>query len=199
MIAIYMRVSTDKQTTDGQEGAIKTWLKERRADKKAVFYRDYAMSGRSMKRPEYLRLREDCRAGGIEEVACYALDRMSRNTKEAIRMLLEFDDLKVKFTSISQPIFSSENEYVRQIVITIFAVFAQMEADFTSNRVKAGLKAAIKKGKTLGRPAKVTDEMLSEMITMRKAGKTEREIATAVGLSPGTAHKTLSKHRNLIE
>jgi len=56
-------------------------------------------------------------------------------------------------------------------------------------RVRAGLRNAKLKGTTLGRPRRVVSG--DQMVRLREQGASFREIAKAVGVSPGTVRTRL--------
>ncbi len=80
--AIYCRVSTDNQEREGtslqtQLEHCLTYCRDKGYD---VAYRySEAYSGLSLERPELDKLRELVRAGDIEVLVCYSLDRLTRD------------------------------------------------------------------------------------------------------------------------
>lgn len=72
----------------------------------------------------------------------------------------------------------------------IIGAMGEFEAALIKERVKAGLAAAKAKGKALGRPHKRND---AEIIKLRGAGKTVRQIADELHISKSTVANALSK------
>jgi len=66
---------------------------------------------------------------------------------------------------------------------------AEFERSLIQERVRAGLRNAKLKGKTLGRPRCIVNG--DEMTRLREGGASFREIAKAVGASPGTVRTLL--------
>ncbi len=69
-------------------------------------------------------------------------------------------------------------------VAIIIGAMAEFERSLIQERVRAGLRNAKLKGKTLGRPRRIVNG--DEMARLREQGASFREIAEAVGASPGT-------------
>lgn len=64
-----------------------------------------------------------------------------------------------------------------RLVVSVLAHVAEIERDTLRHRTKAGIEAARKSGKTLGRPSLVfSGDELAELRAMRAAGKTWAEI-----------------------
>jgi DNA invertase Pin-like site-specific DNA recombinase len=71
----------------------------------------------------------------------------------------------------------------------IIAAMAEFERTLIQERVRAGLRNARLKGKKLGRPRRIVNR--DEMAQLREQGASFREIAEAVGASPGTVRTRL--------
>ena len=91
-IAIYYRVSTDKQDLDSQKVVIERWLAELVKPPKHVYViRDEGMSGKNENRPGYKELLQLAFNRKIDTIVVYRLDRLSRNATVAIRTILDLD------------------------------------------------------------------------------------------------------------
>jgi len=71
----------------------------------------------------------------------------------------------------------------------IIGAMAEFERSLIQERVRAGLRNARLKGKTLGRPRRIVNG--DQMAKLRGQGASFREIAKAVGASPGTVRTRL--------
>lgn len=79
MKAIYVRVSTEEQAQKGYSIESQIALcKEKAKTDEVLEYIDDGFSGEFLDRPALSRLREDLKAGLIDEVICYDPDRLSR-------------------------------------------------------------------------------------------------------------------------
>ena len=192
-IAIYYRVSTEKQDLDSQQQAVEGWLaqlEDSKKPKKIMVFKDEGISGSTQKRPGYQDLLQAARSGKIDTIVVYRLDRFSRNASDAIKTLLSLDEVGVGFISVTQPVLNlgHENPF-RRTMLAAFAEIAEIERQTIVTRVKAGLEAAKKRGVKLGAPTKITDQQRLDVLEKRKAGMSFRAIAKELGLSYGAVHK----------
>ena len=74
--------------------------------------------------------------------------------------------------------------------------FAEFERYCIRERVKAGLRNARAKGRTLGRPRVAVDA--ARIGRLRIQGRSVREIAGELEYSRGLVHKTLTKSRPAV-
>jgi DNA invertase Pin-like site-specific DNA recombinase len=187
-IAIYYRVSTDKQDLGSQRIEISRWL-----DGLAAEYIDEGLSGRSLNRPAFKKMLDDAFNKKIDTIVVYRLDRFSRHATTAIRLILQLDEAGVAFVAVNQPVLNLAHENpFRRTLLTAFAEIAEIERDTIVARVVAGLAAARKKGVVLGAPKKITPEKIHQVRELRQQGQTIRQIATHLQLSVGSISRVLS-------
>jgi DNA invertase Pin-like site-specific DNA recombinase len=201
-VAVYYRVSTDKQDIASQQGAIETWLEQLHPDKQPKtiqYFTDEGISGKTDERPAFKKMIDQAYAGRIDTIIVYRLDRFSRNATSAIRMLLNLDEVGVAFISITQPVLnlSHENPF-RRTMLAAFAEIAELERTTIVARVVAGLQAARKRGVELGPPRKITAEVREQIQNLRQHGKTIRVIAQELNLSTGAISKILRQDNPAI-
>jgi DNA invertase Pin-like site-specific DNA recombinase len=125
----------------------------------------------------------------IDLVVFWALDRLTR--EGPLKTLLYLEQLAgsgVKFKSFTEPMLDTTTP-VGELLIPILAWVAKQERQRISDRTRAGLETARRKGKTLGRPRVAVDAAKVE--TLRSAGASIRRISKAVGCSVGTIHSFL--------
>lgn len=195
-IAIYYRVSTDRQDLASQVTAVEKWLNDLPPDRRPTDIRvikDEGISGKTTNRPGYKELMDLAYGSRIDTIVVYRLDRFSRNATEAIRTLLNLDEFGVGFISVTQPVLNlgHENPF-RRTMLAAFAEIAEIERETIVMRVKSGLDAARRRGVQLGPPRKIQEEARARAKTMRQEGRSIREIATALEVSAGSVHKMLS-------
>ena len=73
-----------------------------------------------------------------------------------------------------------------KMVFTVLGAVAELERSLIVERVRAGLRNARAKGKTLGRPRVAVDA--SRIALLRASGQPWRAIAKTLGVSVGTVH-----------
>jgi DNA invertase Pin-like site-specific DNA recombinase len=197
-IAIYYRVSTDKQDLDSQKVAIDRWLSDLPKKPKSVHViQDEGMSGKHENRPGYRELLGLAVQRKIDTIVVYRLDRLSRNATVAIKTLLELDEYGVGFISVTQPVLNlGHANPFRRTMLAAFAEIAEIERETIVARVRSGLEAAKKRGVTLGAPVKVTDEIMDKARELRSEGRSYKDIASELGMSVGSVHKALKAEVN---
>ena len=196
-IAIYYRVSTDKQDFDSQRVAVEQWmagLKEQ--PKKILIFKDEGISGKHENRPAFRALMTAAMKHEIDVIVVYRLDRFSRNATVAIRTLLELDEHGVGFISVTQPVLNlGHSNPFRRTMLAAFAELAEIERDTIVMRVRSGLEAARKRGATLGAPKKMSEESIRRAHELKAQGLGYRAIAKELNLSTGTLSKLFSANQ----
>lgn len=190
---IYYRVSTDKQDIASQKHEVELFLKKQNVDpSKVTVFTDNGISGKTLNRPEFQKMIKLCIDGKFDTIIVYKLDRFSRSANTAIRLLLDLDDHGVGFMSATQPALNlgHENPF-RRTMLAIFSDLAEIEREVIVERVKAGMDAAKKKGMKFGRPLKLTNNMTTKILNLRKEGLSIRDIAKRVTVSKTTVGKAL--------
>lgn len=190
-IAIYKRVSTDKQDTDMQQHAISKWLTTQPAAE-LHWYEDIGISGSTANRPAYQRMVADIEAGKIDTVVVYRLDRLSRKAIDAMQLMIDWIRKDIGFVAVDQPILHLEQKNpFRLTMASIISEIAQVERETIVSRINAGLDAARARGVRIGRKPKLSPEQVEEAVKLRKAGRTIEEIAAKYSISRATAFTVL--------
>lgn len=192
-IAIYYRVSTDKQDLESQKITVEKWISElKEPPSKIHVLKDEGISGTHENRPAYKELMHLAVNRSIDLIVVYRLDRLSRNATVAIRTLLELDEYGVGFISVTQPVLNlGHSNPFRRTMLAAFAEIAEIERDTIVARVRSGLDAARKRGVTLGAPVKLTAELRERATLLRQNGKSYREIASELEISVGSVSTLL--------
>ena len=155
-VAIYVRVSTDKQEADNQLYQLREYA--RRKDYEVV--REYVdvISGKEEKRPAYDELFLNAHKSLFDLVLFWDLSRFSRGgTLFTLQKLRELENAGVAWSSYQEPFLSSVGEF-KDLVISIFASIAKIEREKISERTRAGLERVRRQGKRLGRPVGAKDK-----------------------------------------
>lgn len=188
-VGVYARIST---TDKGQDTELQ--LKDLRAFAHArgwqihEEYVDKGMSGMLTNRPALDHLLKACRQRQIDVVLVWRLDRLGRSLRHLIMMLDELQSLGVAFVALHEQIDCTTA--TGQLMLHLLGAFAEFERALIRERVKAGLAHAQSKGQQLGRPRLKIDA--ARVKSLRKDGRSIRQIAQALHVSPASVHKTLS-------
>jgi len=185
-VAVYLRVSTQEQSTGSQLMEITEYLSARNWTHVKV-YEDKA-SGTTASRPMLKQLLADARERKFDVVVCFKLDRFFRSLKDLVVTLQELTEIGVAFISLKDHIDLSTSS--GRLMMHLLGAFAEFEASLIRERVRAGLKNARAKGKKLGRPRTVDPE---RVLQLRNRGMSLREIALALNTTKSSVSKTLSR------
>ncbi|MRI90260.1 recombinase family protein [Aggregicoccus sp. 17bor-14] len=145
--ALYLRVSTDRQATGNQSVDLHQLAAARGFT--PVVYEETESAAKA--RPVFERMLADVRAGRIQAVLVWALDRLHRSMPGAINTVLELDHLGVPVMSVREPRLDTTGP-VRSLLVAIFGWVAEQERTRLIERTRAGLARARAQGKRLGRP-----------------------------------------------
>lgn len=118
-------------------------------------YIDWASAGHPTERVKWAELREQCRLGRIDVVACWKLDRAYRSALAALAGIEQFRRWGVAVIFTTQAIDTSTS--AGRLLLQVLAIVAEMEREHISERTRAGLQVAKANGKRLGRPPGSTD------------------------------------------
>ena len=188
-VAIYARVSTPEgkgQSPEMQLLELREYC-ERRGWTIAGEYVD-RMTGTKDRRPELDRLTADAHKRRFDVVIVWKFDRFARSVSHLLRALETFKALRIDFVSYSEQMDTSTP--AGKMVFTVLGAVAELERSLIVERVRAGLRNARAKGKHLGRPRANIDA--NRLATLRREGKSLKQIAAEVGCSAAYVHKTLA-------
>jgi DNA invertase Pin-like site-specific DNA recombinase len=188
-VAIYARVST---TNHGQDVSLQTRELEQFAQARGWHtvdaYIDAGVSGAKDSRPELNRLMADAHKRRFDVVAVWRFDRFARSVSHLLRALETFNALGIAFVSLSEQMDTTTP--TGKMVFTVLGAVAELERSLIAERVRAGLRNARAKGKTLGRPRVTVDT--ARIGRLRSQGRSIREIADELGYSRSLVHKSLA-------
>lgn len=138
-VAAYARVSTEKEEQEDsferQVEHYKQMIYSKPEWQYVDIYADPGISGtRAERRPDFLRMIEDCRAGKIQKILVKSISRFARNTVDALNYIRELKDLGISVY------FESENIDTLtpggEVLLTILAAMAEQESRTISSNIK---------------------------------------------------------------
>lgn len=183
-VGIYIRVSTQEQSSDLQQTELLRYASARGWEVHAVFA-DKA-TGTNDNRPQLKALLKAARSREIDVLLVWKLDRLFRSLRGMIETLQDLQALSVSFVSLKDQIDMSTPS--GRLMTHMLAAFAEFEAALIKERVMAGLREARRKGIQLGRPASIDR---SKVIELKASGKSYSQIAKEVGCSKAGVFKIL--------
>jgi DNA invertase Pin-like site-specific DNA recombinase len=122
-------------------------------------------------------------------VVVWKFDRFARSVSHLLRALETFKALGIEFVSLSEQVDTSTP--MGKMVFTVLGAVAELERSLIAERVRAGLRNARAKGKTLGRPRRRVDR--AQVARLRASGQSWTNISKALGISRGTAERAVQR------
>ncbi len=111
-------------------------------------FEDEGYSGKNMNRPQYKAMREHQEKEKIDFIVVYRLDRISRNVGDFSSMMDELRHKGIGFISVNEKFDTSTP--MGRAMITIAAVFAQLERETIAERVRDNMFLLARDGRWLG-------------------------------------------------
>ena len=157
--AIYTRKSTEHNldlefnSLDAQREACEAYIKSQAHEGWRLIrdrYDDGAFSGASLDRPALQRLINEVRAGRIDIIVVYKVDRLTRSLGDFAKLVELFDQHKVSFVSVTQSFNTTSS--MGRLTLNVLLSFAQFEREVIGERVRDKIAASKKKGLWVGGP-----------------------------------------------
>jgi len=176
----YACTRKDDQTTALQLDALK------RARCSTIF-EDKGPSGASIKRPALSRCLKTLRAG--DTLVVWRLDRLGRSLRDLITMLDDLRARRVKFHSLTEAIDTATP--TGRAMWKMVGVLAELEKSLISERTRAGVKAAQRRGVKFGRKVKLTPEQIDQARYLIDNGEARQYVADLLNVSRSTLYRAL--------
>jgi DNA invertase Pin-like site-specific DNA recombinase len=175
----YARVSTEDQNPAMQLAALK------KAGCKTVFKDE--VTGAHVDRPALRRCLKKLETG--DTLIVWKLDRLGRSLRDLITML---DDLRargVKFHSLTEAIDTATP--TGRAMWQMIGVLAEPERSLISERTRAGVKAAQRRGVRFGRKVKLSAEQIKHARKLIDKGEARQYVADLLNVGRSTLYRAL--------
>jgi DNA invertase Pin-like site-specific DNA recombinase len=155
--AIYTRVSTDQgleqdfNSLDAQYDASQAYIRSQAHAGWTLLrakYDDAGFSGGNTDRPALQRLLDDVRAGKVDVIVVYKVDRLTRSLADFAKLVELFDRHSVSFVSVTQQFNTTTS--MGRLTLNVLLSFAQFEREVTSERIRDKIAASKRKGLWVG-------------------------------------------------
>jgi DNA invertase Pin-like site-specific DNA recombinase len=155
--AIYTRKSSEEgleqafNSLDAQREACTAFTLSQKHEGWAVLptlYDDGGFSGGTMERPALKRLLADIRAGKVDVVVVYKIDRLTRSLFDFAKIVEAFEARGVSFVSITQQFNTTTS--MGRLTLNVLLSFAQFEREVAGERIRDKIAASKKKGMWMG-------------------------------------------------
>ena len=185
--AIYVRVSTDKQTVENQLRELRQ-IAERRGWQVVEEYQDAGTSGAKGRdsRPGLDRMLRDASRRRFDVVMAWAIDRLGRSLIDLLGTIQALEACGVDLYLDQQAIDTTTP--AGRLMFQITGAFAEFERSMIRQRVRAGLRRAVERGKRLGRP-KINAALEKRIQSQLRGGKGMLAVAKDIGVGTGTVQR----------
>lgn len=178
----YARVSTDDQNPALQLAALK------RAGCNKVF-KDEGLSGATTKRPALLRCLKTLQPG--DTLIVWKLDRLGRSLRDLIAMLDSMRDRGVKFRSLTEAIDTVTP--TGRAMWQMIGVLAELERSLISERTRAGVKSAQRRGVKFGRKPILSAPQIAHARKLVAQNDSPTQVAELFRVSRATLYRALAE------
>ncbi|MBA7494650.1 hypothetical protein ES702_05227 [subsurface metagenome] len=183
---LYLRISSQNQSTDPQQHALQGKYPN------AQVVSEVASGAKS--RPILKALVKELKPG--DRLITYALDRLGRKTSEILLLIEDLQERGIDLISEREGV--NYSTAVGRLISQVLLSVAELERSLISERTKAGLDAARAKGRVGGRPKKYTDSMIADWIQEIDSGHSIRSTAKKRNISYGHMAKLVREYRDNV-
>ncbi len=127
-----------------------------------------------------------------DTLVVWKVDRLGRSTVHLLQLLDQLRARGIDFIAITQGIDTTTA--VGRMLYGQLAVFAEFEREQISERTRAGMAAAKRRGKHVGRPFKLTERDIAAAAARLDSGEvTITSMAHSLSVSPKTLRRAVGR------
>ncbi len=128
-----------------------------------------------------------------DTVVVESISRLGRKTLDILNIIQQLEEIGVQFISLKENMDTRTS--TGKAMFQMMCVIAELERNLIAERVKEGLEASKKRGKTLGRP-KLNKEKLTVALRMYDSNEYSiKEIVSSTGISQGSLYRAINKRK----
>jgi len=175
--AIYTRKSTeegldqDYNSLEAQRDACVAYITSQAGEGWTVVktpYDDGGLSGATMERPALKHLLADIKAGTIDVVMVYKVDRLTRSLADFAKIVEILDAEGVSFVSVTQQFNTTSS--MGRLTLNVLLSFAQFEREVTAERIRDKIAASKKKGMWMGGVVPLGYDVVDRKLVVNEEG-----------------------------
>lgn len=179
----YVRVSSEGQNTGRQLEGLE--LDEKFEDK---------ASGKDTNRPELEACLKHLRKGDTLHV--HSMDRLARNLVDLLRLVSDLTSRGVTIQFHKEKLtFTGESNPMQELQLAVMGAVAQFERAMIKERQREGIELAKAKGKHLGRPARLSESQVKELVDRASEGESKALLATEFGITRAYVYRLKQIHQ----
>src|ERR1700712_3679176 len=192
-VAIYLRVSTDKQTTENQRRELEA-VAARSGWQVIKVFEDAGISGAKGrdKRPGLDAMLKAVNAREFDMVAAWSVDRLGRSLTDLLGILQGLHDKGVDLFLHQQGLDTSTT--AGKAMFQMLGVFAEFERGIIRERVNAGLARARANGTKLGR-RRVDVAVEARILELRENGYGVLKIGRKLGIGTSVVQRVFKQEQ----
>jgi DNA invertase Pin-like site-specific DNA recombinase len=130
-------------------------------------YDDGGYSGGNMNRPGLSALMADVRAGQIDVIVVYKVDRLTRSLADFAKIVEVLDAQGASFVSVTQSFNTTTS--MGRLTLNVLLSFAQFEREVTGERIRDKIAASKKKGMWMGGPVPLGYDVVDRKLVINPA------------------------------
>jgi DNA invertase Pin-like site-specific DNA recombinase len=190
-VAIYLRVSTDKQTTNNQRRELEA-VADRSGWKIVKVYQDAGISGAKGRdqRPGLDAMMKAVNAKEFDMVASWSVDRLGRSLTDLLSILQGLHEKGVGLFLHQQGLDTTTT--AGKAMFQMLGVFAEFERGIIRERVNAGLARARANGVKLGR-RRVKPSVETRILELRAKGDGILKIGKKLGVGTSVVQRVFKE------
>jgi len=155
--AIYTRKSSEEgleqefNSLDAQREACAAYIASQKHEGWVALteaYDDGGLSGGTLERPALQRLLDNMRAGRVDQIVVYKIDRLTRSLADFAKIVDILDAAGASFVSVTQSFNTATS--MGRLTLNMLLSFAQFEREVTAERIRDKIAASKKKGLWMG-------------------------------------------------
>lgn len=191
--AIYIRVSTDQQTTDNQRLELEK-VAVKSGWQIVQVYEDAGISGSKGrdKRPALDAMLKAATKRKFDVMMAWSVDRLGRSLQDLVSTMNELNSVGVDMYLHQQAIDTGTPS--GRAMIQMCGVFAEFERAMIVERVNAGLSRAKQQGKVLGR-RKTASTIEDQIKALRADGLGILKIAKQLGIGTSVVQRVVKEEQ----
>ena len=177
-VVFYVRVSTNEQTVAPQLDALEAYATARGFDVVDV-YTDEGISGSKDRRPALDEMMSKAKRRSFDAIAIVKLDRLARSTRHLTQLAAELEAWGVDLIVLDQGVDTSTPS--GKLLFAILGAIGEFELDLIRERTRAGMRAAQRRGKRIGRPRAYVDRV--KLLQGAQRGESISALSRELGVS----------------
>ncbi|MGH7338561.1 MAG: recombinase family protein [Myxococcota bacterium] len=185
--ALYARVSSNEQHVDAQLTQLREYSS--RQGWSAQEFVDEGQSGAKARRPALDAMVAAVHKRQIDALVITKLDRLGRSVSHLCDVASKLRAAGVRLVVLDQGV--DTETATGELLFHVLGAVAQFERSLIVERTRAGLAAARRRGKRLGRRPVLDQRGRERAQRLARAGRSVREVAKLLEVSVGAAHAAM--------